>query len=73
MNYHVTQSIHIHSIKINTITNSSVFQIGSTGIIKSLAPNGNPSIPPKGTETSADQTKLRSLQISKPANLMRNK
>ncbi|MBD3110292.1 hypothetical protein IEO70_18355 [Bacillus sp. AGMB 02131] len=65
MNYHVTQSIHIHSIKINTITNSSIFQIGSTGIIKSLAPNG---VPLKGTASNGGQTQSRSFQISRPAN-----
>lgn len=30
---HIQQSIHIHTIKIGGITNSSVFQIGTTGSI----------------------------------------
>lgn len=34
MNYYINQSIHINLIKINAIANSSVFQIGSAGIIK---------------------------------------
>lgn len=34
MNYYIQQSIHIHFIKIGGITNSSVLQIGSAGIIK---------------------------------------
>jgi spore germination protein PB len=34
MNFYIQQSIHIHFIKINGITNSSVLQIGSAGIIK---------------------------------------
>ncbi|WLR51521.1 spore germination protein GerPB [Bacillus tianshenii] len=37
MNIYVNQQINIHSIKIEGITNSSVFQIGSAGIIKSLS------------------------------------
>jgi spore germination protein PB len=41
MNFYVNQSIHIHSIKISSITNSSVFQIGSAGIIKSLSTLAN--------------------------------
>lgn len=34
MNFYIQQSIHINFIKIDGITNSSVFQIGSAGIIK---------------------------------------
>ncbi|MCL6570430.1 MAG: spore germination protein GerPB [Bacillus sp. (in: Bacteria)] len=34
MNFYIQQSIQINSIKINGITNSSVLQIGSAGIIK---------------------------------------
>jgi len=34
MNFFIKQSININMIKINAIANSSVFQIGSTGIIK---------------------------------------
>lgn len=34
MNFYVNQSIIIQYIKIGGITNSSVFQIGSAGIIK---------------------------------------
>ncbi|MEH6944169.1 spore germination protein GerPB [Bacillus sp. JJ722] len=41
MQFNVTQSIHIHSIKISSISNSSIFQIGSAGIIKSLSTLNN--------------------------------
>ncbi|MBP2241121.1 spore germination protein PB [Cytobacillus eiseniae] len=34
MNYYIQQSIHINLIKIGGISNSSVMQIGSAGIIK---------------------------------------
>ncbi|GBF10173.1 spore germination protein GerPB [Tepidibacillus sp. HK-1] len=37
MNLHVNQTIIIHNIRINSIGNSSVFQIGSAGIIKPLS------------------------------------
>jgi len=34
MNFYIQQAIHINFIRINGITNSSVLQIGSAGIIK---------------------------------------
>jgi spore germination protein PB len=37
MNFYIQQSIHIHFIKVGGITNSSVLQIGSAGIIKPAA------------------------------------
>jgi spore germination protein PB len=37
MNFYVQQSISIHYLKINGITNSSVLQIGSAGIIKPVS------------------------------------
>ncbi|TLS37989.1 spore germination protein GerPB [Pseudalkalibacillus caeni] len=37
MNLFVNQNIVIHSLKIEGITNSSVLQIGSAGIIKTLS------------------------------------
>ena len=37
MNFYIQQSIYIHFIKIGGITNSSVLQIGSAGIIKPQA------------------------------------
>ncbi|MFA4132299.1 MULTISPECIES: spore germination protein GerPB [unclassified Brevibacillus] len=37
MNFFVTQHIVINSLKIDGITNSSVCQIGSAGIIKPLS------------------------------------
>lgn len=37
MNLFVNQNIVIHTIRIEGISNSSVFQIGSAGVIKSLS------------------------------------
>jgi spore germination protein PB len=37
MNFHINQSIIIHNLKVDGITNSSVLQIGSAGIIKALS------------------------------------
>lgn len=37
MNFYVQQSIIINNIKIESITTSSVFQIGSAGSIKALS------------------------------------
>ncbi|MED4206092.1 spore germination protein GerPB [Neobacillus mesonae] len=37
MNFFIQQTIHINFIKIGGITNSSVLQIGSAGIIKPSA------------------------------------
>ncbi len=37
MNFYIQQSIHINFLKIGGITNSSVLQIGSAGIIKPAA------------------------------------
>ncbi|HUC92227.1 MAG TPA: spore germination protein GerPB [Paenibacillus sp.] len=37
MNLFVHQNIVIHTLKIDGISNSSVFQIGSAGVIKSLS------------------------------------
>jgi spore germination protein PB len=37
MNFYIQQSINIHFLKIDGITNSSVLQIGSAGIIKPVS------------------------------------
>lgn len=37
MNLNIQQSIVIHSLRVDTVSNSSVLQIGSAGIIKSLS------------------------------------
>ncbi|WKB37294.1 spore germination protein GerPB [Terrilactibacillus sp. S3-3] len=37
MNMYINQTIRIHQIKITGLTNSSVFQIGSAGIIKPIS------------------------------------
>jgi len=36
-NFFINQNIVIHHLKIGGISNSSVFQIGSAGVIKSLS------------------------------------
>jgi spore germination protein PB len=41
MIFHIQQSIQINMIKINSIANSSVFQIGSAGVIKPLSTLAN--------------------------------
>jgi spore germination protein PB len=37
MNLVVHQQIVIHNLRVNTVTNSSVLQIGAAGVIKSLS------------------------------------
>jgi spore germination protein PB len=37
MNFYIQQSIHINLLKIEGITNSSVLQIGSAGVIKPVS------------------------------------
>ncbi len=37
MNFYIQQSIHINLLKIDGITNSSVLQIGSAGLIKPVS------------------------------------
>ncbi|WP_209124641.1 spore germination protein GerPB [Alkalihalobacillus sp. BA299] len=37
MNFFVNQNIVIHNLRVDAITNSSVLQIGSAGIIKALS------------------------------------
>ncbi|WP_459500703.1 spore germination protein GerPB [Bacillus sp. C1] len=41
MNFYIQQSIIINKIRIDSITTSSVFQIGSAGSIKSLSKFSN--------------------------------
>ncbi|RSD29331.1 spore germination protein GerPB [Mesobacillus subterraneus] len=37
MNFYIQQSIHINMLRIDGITNSSVLQIGSAGLIKPVS------------------------------------
>jgi len=37
MNFYINQSISIHFLKVGSVSNSSVLQIGSAGMIKSLS------------------------------------
>ncbi|MFT8321816.1 MAG: spore germination protein GerPB [Bacillus sp. (in: firmicutes)] len=72
MNYFIQQSITINTIKIGGITNSSVFQVGSAGIIKpasylyntggfsEAAPN---SLPESGLGTASDQDLIFSPSV----------
>ncbi|MEH6992724.1 spore germination protein GerPB [Neobacillus drentensis] len=61
MNFYIQQSIQINFIKISSITNSSVLQIGSAGIIKPASylynTGGFTQPAPKvgGTQTSSGQ------------------
>jgi spore germination protein PB len=41
MNLIVHQSIVIHSLKVNNVSNSAILQIGTAGIIKSLSNSYN--------------------------------
>ncbi|MED4533700.1 spore germination protein GerPB [Metabacillus fastidiosus] len=41
MNFYINQSISINYLKVNSVANSSVFQIGSSGLIKALSNNYN--------------------------------
>lgn len=41
MNFYINQSISINYLRVNTVANSSVFQIGSAGLIKALSNNYN--------------------------------
>ncbi|UTR10080.1 spore germination protein GerPB [Evansella sp. LMS18] len=41
MNFFINQSITIQTIRINGLSNSSVLQIGSAGVIKALSNNYN--------------------------------
>lgn len=55
MIFHIHQTIQINMIKIGSINNSSVFQIGSTGIIKpysTLANTGGFTEPAPKLETT---------------------
>ncbi|AST90548.1 spore germination protein GerPB [Sutcliffiella cohnii] len=36
-NFFIHQNINIHQIRIGGVSNSSIFQIGSAGVIKSLS------------------------------------
>lgn len=41
MTLNVTQTINIRILRVNTIANSSVLQIGSAGLVKALSNNFN--------------------------------
>jgi spore germination protein PB len=60
MNFFIHQNIVIHTLRIDGISNSSVFQIGSAGVIKPLSNLYNtggftkpaPSMTPSGAESA---------------------
>jgi len=41
MNFYINQSICIHQLRIGSLSNSAVLQIGSAGSIQSLSTVGN--------------------------------
>ncbi|MGG3938098.1 spore germination protein GerPB [Anoxybacillus kestanbolensis] len=41
MNFYIQQTISIHQLKIGSLTNSSVLQIGTTGKVQPLATLSN--------------------------------
>jgi spore germination protein PB len=70
MNFYIQQSIHIHFIKIGGITNSSVLQIGSAGIIKpqaNLYNTGGFTKPAPGGVKPGGQMAVPSEQILAPS------
>lgn len=62
MNFYINQTIQIHNLKVSSVSNSSVLQIGSAGMIRSLsnlyntgmftepAPEAVPLLPGEGEE-----------------------
>ncbi|MFO1445500.1 spore gernimation protein [Bacillus sp. Bva_UNVM-123] len=64
MNFYIQQSIQINFIKIGGISNSSVLQIGSAGIIKSSSQLYNTG---GFTEPAPAVGQLTGLQLSTPS------
>ncbi|WP_223700745.1 spore germination protein GerPB [Sutcliffiella deserti] len=65
-NYFVNQNIVIHQIKIGGVTNSSVFQIGSAGVIKAISTLNNTGgftgpAPESSAELESEQTSTSSF------------
>ncbi|MFD0048811.1 spore germination protein GerPB [Actinomycetes bacterium NPDC127524] len=59
MIFNIQQSIHINMIKIGSVSNSSVFQIGSAGVIKpysTLSNTGGFTAPAPGFEITTPFT-----------------
>lgn len=64
MNFYINQSIHINVLRVGGVSNSSVLQIGSAGIIKSLAKLYNTG----GFVAPAPETEAPGQAISGPIN-----
>ncbi|MEC1524034.1 spore germination protein GerPB [Neobacillus niacini] len=70
MNFYIQQSIQINFIKISSITNSSVLQIGSAGIIKPASYLYNtggfttPAPTAGGTQTTTGQSGSPAVPLS---------
>ncbi len=64
MNFYINQNITIHMFKIGSVSNSSVLQIGSAGMIKSLSNNYNTGgfLEPAPTESPAIEGPVVPLQ-----------
>ncbi|ALC80682.1 MULTISPECIES: spore germination protein GerPB [Bacillus] len=62
MNFYINQSIHINYLRVESVSNSSVLQIGSAGSIKSLSNLYNtgsytepaPEVPSPGTGPTSE-------------------
>jgi spore germination protein PB len=71
MDITVHQNIVIHSVRVDSITNSSVLQIGSAGIIKSLSniynTGGFKESAPQAAQTAASEVSL--VPLAPPARL----
>jgi spore germination protein PB len=67
---HVYQSITIRNLTISSLANSSVFQIGSAGLVKSLSNNFNTGgfkgPAPEFTETDAEASASPGELMSAP-------
>ncbi|MFJ5760075.1 spore germination protein GerPB [Neobacillus sp. NPDC093182] len=70
MNFYIQQTIQINFIKISSITNSSVLQIGSAGIIKPASYLYNtggftkPAPTAGGTQTTSGQSSSPAVPLS---------
>lgn len=77
MNYYIQQSIQIHSLRINSMSNSSVVQIGSSGLIKSSSHLYNtggfvqpaPEAEKPGTEVGSGLLSAPSVPLAPPAGI----
>ncbi|WP_318505139.1 spore germination protein GerPB [Bacillus sp. T3] len=76
MNFYIQQSIHINFLKVGGISNSSVLQIGSSGVIKPASHLYNTwgftgpapqAVKPGGGPSQPTTSSTNASSISKPA------